>query len=57
MEYRTSQGRIDLVLKADKHIHVMEFKLNGNAEEALQQIEEKQYAPPFAQDGRTLYKR
>ena len=56
VEYHTSQGRVDLVLKTDKYIYVMEFKLDGTAEEALQQINEKRYALPFAQDGRTLYK-
>jgi hypothetical protein len=34
----------------------MEFKLEGTAEEALQQIEDKQYALPFAQDSRKLFK-
>ena len=56
VEYHTSQGRIDLVLKTDRYIYVMEFKLNGTAEEALQQIHDKQYALPFASDPRKLYK-
>ena len=34
----------------------MEFKLEGSAEEALKQIEEKQYALPFASDSRKVYK-
>ena len=34
----------------------MEFKLEGTAEEALQQINEKQYALPFTADPRRLYK-
>lgn len=34
----------------------MEFKLDGTAEEALQQINEKQYALPFATDNRELFK-
>ena len=34
----------------------MEFKLNGTAEEALQQIKEKQYALPFEADSRKVYK-
>ena len=55
-EYHTSQGLIDLVLQTDKYVYVMEFKLDGTAEEALQQIEEKQYALPFASDGRKLFK-
>lgn len=55
-EYRTSQGRIDLVLQTDKFIYVMEFKLEGSAEEALRQINEKNYAQPFAADPRRLFK-
>ncbi|MCD8268302.1 MAG: ATP-binding protein [Parabacteroides sp.] len=55
-EYHASQGRIDLVLQTDHYIYIMEFKLNGTAEEALQQIEDKQYALPFASDPRTLFK-
>lgn len=38
VEYHTSEGRIDLVLQTDKFIYIMEFKLNGSAEEALRQI-------------------
>ena len=45
-----------MVVKTDKHIYVMEFKLDGTAEEALQQIDDKQYALPFAADLRKLYK-
>ena len=56
VEYHTSYGRIDLVLQTDKYIYVMEFKLDGTAEEALQQINEKQYAQPFEADGRKLFK-
>lgn len=55
-EYHTSNGRIDLVIKTDHYIYVMEFKLEGTAEEALQQINDKQYAQPFASDSRQLYK-
>lgn len=47
-KYHTSEGRIDLVVKTDKYIYVMEFKLNGTAEEALKQINDKHYALPFA---------
>ena len=56
VEYHTSRGRIDLVLQTEKYIYVMEFKLEGSAEEALAQIDEKQYALPFAADPRILYK-
>ena len=56
VEYHTSHGRIDLVLQTDKFIYIMEFKLDGTAEEALQQINEKRYALPFESDGRRLFK-
>ena len=55
-EYHTANGRIDMVVKTDKYIYVMEFKLDGTAEEALQQINDKQYAQPFASDSRKLFK-
>lgn len=53
VEYRTSRGRVDLVLKTSDYIYVMEFKLNGTAEEAMQQIEEKVMPlPSFPMAGR-----
>ena len=55
-EYHTSEGRVDLILQTDKFIYIMEFKLNGTAEEALQQINEKHYARPFEHDERKLFK-
>lgn len=55
-EYHTSQGRIDLVLQTDQFIYVMEFKLEGTADEALRQIKEKGYALPFAADPRKIFK-
>ena len=55
-EYHTSAGRIDLLLQTDKFIYVMEFKLDGTAEEALLQINEKHYAQPFENDDRKLFK-
>ncbi len=56
VEYHTSQGRADLVLQTESYVYVMEFKLDGTAEEALRQIEEKNYALPFAADPRKLFK-
>ena len=53
-EYHTSEGRIDLVLQSPKFCYVMEFKLNGTAEEALAQIEDKHYVLPFDTIGRQI---
>ncbi len=55
-EYHTSEGRIDMVVKTPDYIYVMEFKLDGTAEEAMQQIESKDYSLPFECDGRKLVK-
>ena len=56
VEYRTSRGRIDMVVQTADYVYVMEFKLDGSAEQALQQIEEKQYALPFAKDSRKVFR-
>ncbi len=56
VEHRTARGRIDVVVKTADYIYVIELKLDGSADQALQQIEEKGYAKPFAQDGRKVYK-
>ena len=56
VEYHTSQGRIDMVVQTERYVYVMEFKLDGTAEEALRQIEEKQYALPFTADRRKLFR-
>ena len=56
VEYHTNRGRIDLVLQTQNYVYIMEFKLNGSAEEALAQIRAKGYAEPFAKDKRTVYR-
>lgn len=56
VEYHTSRGRVDLVLKTSDYIYVMEFKLDGTAEEAMAQIDKKGYASAFAADGRKVVK-
>lgn len=55
-EYHTSEGRVDLVVKTTDYIYVMEFKLEGTAEEAIRQINEKHHALPFEADPRKLFK-
>lgn len=55
-EFRTSNGRIDLLVRTDKYIYVMEFKYDGSAQEAMDQIESKEYPLPFAMDSRTIVK-
>lgn len=55
-EYRTSYGRIDLLITTENYIYVIEIKLNGTAEEALAQINDKEYTLPFTADKRQVVK-
>jgi hypothetical protein len=55
-EIRTSSGRIDFVLFSPKSIFLFEFKLNKTPEEALSQINEKDYADKFSFEGRKIWK-
>ena len=55
-EYRTSRGRIDLLIGTDKYVYIIELKLDGSVEEALEQINAKGYALPFALGEREIVK-
>ena len=56
VEIPTSDGRMDVLIQTSDYIYIIECKLDGSAEEALQQIESKNYAAPFAMDKRTIIK-
>lgn len=56
VERHTSSGRMDVTIQTQDYIYIMELKVDKSAEVALQQIEDKQYAAPFAADSRQLYK-
>lgn len=51
-----SQGRVDCVVETPQYVYIFEFKLDGTADEALRQIEEKGYAREYEADGRKLYR-
>lgn len=54
-EYRTSAGRIDLLLQSRDYTYIIELKHGGSAKKALQQIKDKEYDLPYRTDsGRTL---
>lgn len=55
-EVRTSDGRIDMVLKSREFIFVIELKYDRSAQEAIDQINKKQYALRYATDRRRLFK-
>ena len=51
-----SHGRVDCIVETPDFVYIFEFKLDGTADEALQQIQEKGYAREYESDGRTLYR-
>ena len=55
-EREQSQGRVDCTVETPDFLYVFEFKLDGTADEALRQIEEKGYARSYEGDRRKLYK-
>ena len=55
-ERSTSNGRIDLLLQTKDYIYIIELKIDNTADAALQQIEDKDYAKPFVNDSRKLFK-
>ncbi len=56
VERATSNGRADMVVQTRDYVYIMEFKMDQTADAALQQIEEKGYALPFATDTRRVFK-
>ncbi len=55
-ERHTSNGRMDIVMQTSDYIYIIELKLDGSADDALKQIEEKEYAALFAMDKRKIIK-
>jgi hypothetical protein len=55
-QVKCAKGRTDIVVWMPDAIYMMELKVNGTAEDALRQIDEKGYAEPFATDGRRVVK-
>ena len=51
-----SCGRVDCIIETPQYVYIFEFKLDGTADDALRQIEEKGYAREYASDVRTIYK-
>ena len=56
IEKEQSQGRSDCIVETPQYVYIFEFKLDGTADEALKQIEDKGYARPYAADKRKLFK-
>lgn len=56
VERHSARGSADMVIKTDRYVYVIEFKVDKSPEDALEQIERKGYASPYAKDPRELIK-
>lgn len=55
-EKETSHGRADCVIETANDVYIFEFKLDGSADVALQQIEDNGYAREYATDNRKVHR-
>jgi hypothetical protein len=55
-EVRIADGRIDTLVETKNYVYCFEFKLNGSAEQALAQIDTKEYMTPWTGDSKKLFK-
>ena len=55
-QVKVAGGRIDMVVWMPDTAYVFELKVNGTAEEALQQINDKGYAFPYKTESRKVVK-
>ena len=56
IEKEQSYGRLDCCIETPKYVYIFEFKLDGSAAEALQQIEDRGYATEYAASGKPIHK-
>ncbi|MBB3842002.1 hypothetical protein FHS57_006031 [Runella defluvii] len=52
-QVQTADGRADAIVILEKSVYAFEFKLDGDAEQALQQIKDKGYLTPYLHSGKT----
>ena len=50
----TNIGRIDMVVETCARIYIIEFKLDGNAQLAMEQIKRKKYAQKYELEGKPI---
>ncbi|MBQ3657752.1 MAG: AAA family ATPase [Bacteroidales bacterium] len=55
-ELHSSKGRADTILINQNYVYIFEFKMDCDAQTAVNQINEKDYAGRFKMDGRKLLK-
>lgn len=53
-EISKHQGRLDLIAESENYLYLMEFKLDDSAENAIQQIKDREYAAAYLNTPKTL---
>ena len=53
-EVHTANGRMDVVIFASEYIYTLEFKVDKPVEDALWQLEDKDYASIYSDSGKKL---
>ena len=56
VEEESAHGRADVVITLPSVVYVMELKLDGSADAALRQIDDKGYLIPYSAEGKRLVK-
>ncbi len=56
IEVRTPRGRVDMVLRTESHLYVIELKIDQSADAAITQIDLNQYPERFALSGLPIIK-
>lgn len=56
LEIHSARGRSDMVVVTERFVYVFEFKTDGTAQEAIDQIEERGYAVPWLASGKTIFR-
>ena len=54
-EVQNNKGRIDLIAEVKDFIYLMEFKLDGTSENAIEQIKNREYAAVYKNSEKTVF--
>ena len=54
-EKEQSEGRVDCIVETPKYVYIFEFKRDGSAQDAFDQIGRMGYAREYAADSRIIY--
>jgi hypothetical protein len=53
-EVHSAQGRADAIVQTATHVYIFEFKFNKTAQEAIEQIHQRNYAAKYQASGKVI---